>query len=348
MIQAFTVVLIFGQGCSKVKFEEINQASQKSDALDLPSSDPDAPHPRVEKAEEKFQQSVPNTSNSKVDILFVEDTSLSMREERWVMHKKFSKMFSHLSGMDWQMGITTTDEELKGELVETEFSYKKVLKQQGSYKRDFIDTIGFDMCNDDDSDGWFTSPCGPADDEPLKLSLKAFQNASALYRQDADLAIVYLTDQEEKSGVSGATKADDVINGFKSKFSGKTMRAYGAVIQPGDTACFKQERGYGKDPNGGYNHSVTELAKKTGGITVSICSADYSDLFKSIKEDFSKVSSQPLFNSVILKHDPIAESVKVTFTPSTSIQTHVVGRTVFFSEVPPVGVEIRINYNYVK
>ncbi|MCB0370011.1 MAG: hypothetical protein KDD45_11450, partial [Bdellovibrionales bacterium] len=55
------------------------------------------------------QLSVNLTLNNKVDILIVIDNSGSMSYEQSEMAKRFSGFVESLNGLDWQLGITTTD-----------------------------------------------------------------------------------------------------------------------------------------------------------------------------------------------------------------------------------------------
>src|SRR5690606_8968839 len=47
--------------------------------------------------------------DGRVDILLVDDNSGSMSAEQNLLAQRFSTFISRLSGLDWQIGITTTD-----------------------------------------------------------------------------------------------------------------------------------------------------------------------------------------------------------------------------------------------
>lgn len=286
-------------------------------------------------------------SNPRVDILFVDDNSSSMEKDQLKLGQKFSSFLTGLNGVDWQIGVTTTDCStgpygICGSLLPLTGSAGKVLSSGTSnYESVFLntvyrpETVGCQLRGD----------CPSSNEQALVASMTAMDKRASdnagFFRNDSDLAIVVLSDEDEKSnGPATATQAVTAQNHFKQIWpSGKKLSVYGIIIQPNDQTCLDTQVTEG----GGfafYGTIVDQWSKLTGGITGSICDADYSSNLQNIGRQVRNIS-----DSVELAKTPIAGSVNVVFTPSQGITWTVQGNRVLFSSAPSVGTRIEVFYD---
>lgn len=196
-----------------------------------------------------FQQ---NDRNENVDILFISDNSSSMEVEQEKLGRRFSSFIRGLFGVQWQIGITTTDLSMgrhstNGNLLRltgadngTWTPPRILLPTMSNQERIFADTV-----QRPETVGCAGgSDCPSTNEEPLgaMLALFAKRNRSenaGFIRSNADLAVVVISDEDERSqGGRRATKPADVINEFNRLWpTGKRLGVYGIVIPPGDEAC---------------------------------------------------------------------------------------------------------------
>ncbi len=318
---------------------------------------PPSEEPAGNEQQEVFYQT---TVSNSVDIVIVEDTTLSMHGDRWTLHQKFSQAFENMSGLDWRLAITSTDlgsNRLDGRFIEFDYRGTSFLTPNTSnFKQKFMDKIGFLHCNDDMfSSGWGNIGCTLNSERMLEATIKTINRNSNFYRQDANLAVVYITDEDETVPVRDhLTTPSEVFEAITQRFGDeKNFTAYGAIIQPSDSDCLLKQTGPFTSPGAKYGVAINELVEMTGGSTVSICSNDYSGLFADIKGK----------NKGVLKKEfrlkefyPI--DIEVLFEPSQNISYKVEQRSeivdnkeqkykvLVFDSEPLSGTKITINYKY--
>lgn len=294
----------------------------------------------------------------KVDILFVDDNSTSMEVEQAALGDRFSSFTTQLENVDWQAGIITTDctngspYNFCGQLFDFE------LLNAGEYilnvlTPNFLDVFKKTIQREETADCWkpsSTHPCPASNEEGLKSTIESFKKRNTdnagFFRNESDLAIVYLSDENEQStGPNGATTPAEVINAFKSTWgTTKKLSAYAIIIKPGDRACLdiQQQQPAGR-LNSNYGTYQYQLAEMTGGLSVSICEPDYSVTLQRIGQDVTRLSK-----SYDLPQTPIVGSVKVAFngvTQSSAIYV-VNGNRVTFNDVPALGTKVEIFYEF--
>jgi hypothetical protein len=167
---------------------------------------------------------------------------------------------------------------------------------------------------------------------------------NGFFRQDSDLAIVILSDADERQ-TGGATYKDrpaQLVSAFNNNWgnTGKKLKVYSIIVKPGDASCLDTMR-VGSGGFSFYGELIDQTVNLTGGFSTSICAPDYTVTLKSIGE-----SVRTLTNSVELAHTPVPGSVQVTFTPSQNIGYTVIGNKVVFDAPPSVGTEIKVDYQY--
>lgn len=286
-----------------------------------------------------------NLGVQKVDILFVVDNSTSMAAEQKKMADRIGSFLSKLNDVDWQLGITTTDVSngkygIKGSLLRIGHQGEYFIGSETSnpealfrkhIQREESTSCGFD--------------CPSPTEQPLMATIMAASkhdsDNSGFFREGALLAVVVISDEDEKSsGPSSATKPSEVVAAVKNYLgSNKNVTGYGIVIQPWDRECFESQK---ENSLAHYGEFVQNFADLTGGLTGSICDSDYSENLDAIGKD-----TRNKLKSITLKYKPIAETLEVEFVPAHNTEWRIEGHALHFEVPPPNGTEIRLNYKKI-
>lgn len=298
----------------------------------------------VRTSETFFQSS----EDPKVDILFVNDNSLSMYAEQTEMAKRFPAFTSVLSDIDWQIAITTTDVSdgrfgMKGRFLKFGSGTQSILNQNTpKYHEVFAQTIARQETLDCSLNPSADS-CPSGDEKPLVATMLAMDLASTensrFFRKRSSLAVVALSDEDENSSGVGSTSPEAVLGRFRTYWpSGKNFAFYGIIVEPGDASCLEKQN---RESASYYGKSVAALAQLTGGMTGSICAEDYSEVLSRIA-----MSVRNLVEGVDLSRVPEVGTVHVDFEPVQNISYTMMGRKVVFDRAPLKGSKISITYIY--
>jgi hypothetical protein len=291
---------------------------------------------------------VADNSESKVDILFVDDNSASMEFEQRALGQKFPSLVTQLAGLDWQIGVTTTDCStgaygICGSLLPMTGTSTHVLTPQiTGYEQVFLNTIERPETVDCARRGL----CPSGLEEALKAAKTSVDKRNGdnagFFRSNAAFAVIVLTDEDEQSiGSATATKPQEVIDHVMATFGAdKKFKSYAITILNGDTACLKTQRDQ-QNGIGAYGTYAMDLARRSGGQSVSICAPDYGVTLKQIGDDLRKVTG-----AVKLTRVPIASSVSVRFTPAHNSTWTVQDDVVLFNTPVPGGTAIEVTYEY--
>jgi hypothetical protein len=279
---------------------------------------------------------------AKVDILFVVDNSPSMYVEQRMLGQRFRSFISALNTVDWQIAFTTTDVSngsfgIKGSLLDLDgMPGSKILTSATpNLDRVFQRTVQRSESN-------CSFDCPTSDEQGLLATIMAMEKSltvnRSFFRENVDVAVIYISDEDEMStGPRDATKPIEVLNSFQNLWgSTKSLVSYGIVIQPGDVDCLADKRDEGTTAY--YGTHVTELAALTGGLTGSLCQADYSQTLEEIGRGV-----RSLVDVFELKSVPNGE-VKVELNPHQDITWSMDGKKLKFSQPPRQGTKIRVTY----
>lgn len=318
------------------------------------------PEPQLRDAELVFQQS-PLIANNKVDILVIEDTSLSMHSDRWTLHQKFDNMFTNLQGLDWRVGVTTTDLgrfRQDGSLVDFDYKGTKYLTPRTSnFKQKFLDVIGFDVCNESDTISWTGKPCTLNSTRVLEATVVAASKNNNFFRKDASLAVVYITDEDEEvPNRDHLTTPSEVKSAIEIHLGAdKSYSFHGAYIQPGDSSCLDKQKGHFTEPNSAYAHSIDSLVAETQGNSTSICGSDFSSLFSNLSGKVG-VEGELDLEFDLPHNDPLG--IEVTIVPAQDIEYSLIKKSktvngveipfkaIRFTTAPSAGSQITVKYKY--
>jgi hypothetical protein len=328
-LTASLVATVVSAACSKeFSFEQLPQG-QSGQSVTLPDDGDFGSGASF--ITETFSQ---GSGEAKLDILFVIDNSLSMAEEQARLGARLASFTNRISGIDWRIGVTTTDansssaHNLAGELIRFPNGSRVLSRTTPDFADEFLRTV-------------VRPETGTGTEEPLKAMLLNMQKHALitrdLYRSDADLAIVVLSDEDEGGDGSGATKPAAVMSAFTALFGDrKRLSVYGVIVEPGDTRCFDDQNAVS---DASYGFAVAQLASLTSGTTTSLCAADYGAGLAKIADRVGV-----LVTSVQLKNPVDPASVRVIMTPAQSIPFTVESNRIVFSRAPLPNTQIEIKY----
>ena len=281
-------------------------------------------------------------TQARVDLLFIDDNSDSMRDEQVKLGTRFPNLLASLAKIDWQIGITTTDVSdgpygLRGQLIPFEGVHQNYLtRAMPNAPQLFASHIARAESYD------CAGECPSTDEQPLRATIEAIQKRddgnAGFFRDDADLAVIILSDEDEKSeGGPEATTGADVVAAVKAAFGDhKSLTGFGIIVVPGDTACMAKETLLG----GHYGNTIDAFARLTAGATGSICAADFgatlADIGKRVREGV-KVA--------VLTATPRADTLQVQVQPPDPTLTWTLdGRTLTFAHPPAPGSTVVVTY----
>ena len=205
--------------------------------------------------------------NTKVDILFVVDNSISMTTEQRRLGAGFNGFMNIMANFDYQIAFTTTDMSgnnptQNGRLLPIKGGNSYLLKWRDANYNRHIDLFRATVQR---------SEIGSGDERGIYAAIKAFQrNEHGLIRSDADLALVIISDEDERSQgrsnlnnrlESGKDYPDDLIQVVRQiKGNSKSFTAHAIIIKDGDTECLKEQAEQGTDATPFYGKLYQQLA----------------------------------------------------------------------------------------
>ena len=284
-----------------------------------------------------------------VDIIFVIDNSLSMLEEQQKLATKLSYFTDSISGVDWQIGITTTDVSggfysTNGILVDLVFtgansSSKILTKNTPKYEQVFLDTVtryGTVLNCENSSVG-----CASGNEQPMKAIFMGIERRNSVntgfFRPGADLVTIILSDEDEDSPtLSGLITPEKLIGFVTDIFADKRYTNYGIIYRPNDQNCMSTDIQGGR-----FGINIQRLVDLTGGISVSICDPDYSKSLAKIGKKVQRIAKH-LKLSKIPKQDASIEVILKP--PQLEITWKVVGNDLELSDIPAKGTRITVKY----
>lgn len=311
-----------------------------------------------ENTEEKSESVVSGHIVGKADVLFLLDTTGSMFTSLNNLGERFQALTSGWGRIDWRIAITNTKVQkhfleswaLNGSPIELQKNDEAkprefIIRSESRFAEDwFYRTVS----RDPSDKGCSTQPyCMMSPSEPLRAIVGAISKRndpeySGFFRPGSQLITVIISDEDEKEGQSGAATSSMVQKYFNQNLSGRMRGLTGMsiIIRPGDSDCLKRHKsiwdGVG---NGSYGVELEKFARITGGVSASLCSKDYGGALAKLAE---KVRQE--LSSITLKKDPVANSVKIEFSPNVNISWTVSGRRIDFNKPVPAGTKITIRY----
>ena len=208
----------------------------------------------------------------KADLLLVVDNSCSMNDEQASLAANFSSFIQYatLQQVDWQIGVTTTDNEPGGEqgrLVGDGSNPKILTPSTPDVANKFKVKVNLGTFGSGMEKGF--EPALRA----LTAPLSGTDNAGFV-RPDANLAVLVISDEEEQSPQSPSYYLSSFLNikGFK-RANQFTFNAIAGFIQPVPTGC-------------NYTYDVSDryrgLVISSGGVKENICTPDWAKALEQL------------------------------------------------------------------
>jgi hypothetical protein len=315
-------------------------------------------------------------SGSKVDILWVVDSSGSMREEQSYLGNNFSSFISQISqsNSDFQIGVTTTDVCDSGSpsLIPANIRYCPTIDGTSAthLKGSLVGTAGSKVLSRSTSNlaARFLSYAnvgtnGSSYEHGLTAVKMAVQKSLAgqnegLVRSDAFLAVIVVSDEEDDGVGLGLTDSytnrnfvsssltsyrytsDDMVrDGLAAKGAGRfSVSTITGTRLANGSMC--------RSPHSQPLEEGTQYisaAQKTGGIVQSICDTNWSTSLASIGQDIAAQSSQ-----IVLSKHPYPDTIKVSVNGQVTLNWSYNGgnNAVKFNSgsIPAAGSTIQIQY----
>lgn len=280
--------------------------------------------------------------NNKVDILIVVDNSGSMQTEQANMGARFSTFMDKIAGLDWQIGVITTDvsgdANLKdGRLVELEgMPGEYILRPGGDMavtRTVFANTI--QMPAD-----------GSGAEQGFQASIRALERAkladnainmrnAALLRPDAVLAIIVISDAYDTSRFTAENLRDTVKNNWIDK-----RFAFHSIVIPESIYTLPNGGSVNAaDPCKGYRESVRYDGRNyhyasdlIGGIKGNACTEDYGSQLSQMGQGTAE-----LINSVTLACTPVGQPVVTGPSGAAITNFTITGTRIVFAMSLPLG-----------
>lgn len=360
-------LLVLG-GCSRAKFEKSNTPYCKSDVGGC-----------------SFDETI-LTSGGMVDILFVDDNSGSMSFEQNKMAQRFPNLLNKLDErmLNYRIGITTTDISdannpsrainqfgalQDGRLISFSNGAKFLEPNSGDKWNLFLNTMqrpetleceqyikdslaaGVSQTSNKYIKG-YTEHCPSGDERGVVAALKTVtENSDGFIRPEAHLAIVIISDENERSWgntdpqnsyvLAKEDKPKNLVNAIKEKFPEKSIAVHSVVVRSNDSSCLNiQNNQMSGIVKGQYGTVYEQLSKLTGGIVGNVCASDYG---AQMGEIGAAIVQQVEY---FMLHCENPENLQVIFEPSTAgTGYHLVGRRVVFDRQLDPSSKVRFIYN---
>lgn len=240
---------------------------------------------------------------SKVDVLFVIDTSCSMSGEQGNVAQNISSFFGWFEdlGLDYHMGVITADDSdpaIAGKLV-------------GQNPRFISDQVS----NAQNALAQMVTYDGGGGEAGLGAMVAALTEPNlsghnqGFYRDDAFLSVVILSDEPEQSSQDAQFYVDWLAN-LKGD---PNMVSVSAIVGPTPTGCFGN-CGLFNPTNAEAGPKYITLQQAYPGVFASICTCDFSPALEDI--GYASVGFRSTFVLSAVPTDPTRISVMVNGAPS--------------------------------
>lgn len=363
-------------GCSPVKFALDGSQCKDSGCI-------------VENGKYSFKYSA-TAGAGKVDILIVDDNSASMSFEQKRLAPRFANFIQNLDAraVDYRIAITTTDVS-GGQFPQ---GGKLIPFGDGSAYLTPGNTNRFNLFNNaiqrpetlscenwiaqnfsSQNTAWYTSTynqnCPSGDERGIySANLVVQNNPGNFIRNDAHLSIIFMGDEDERSGMYRNPNADErfsyaaefalsnldqpatLVNNVKSIYGNEkfnSLSVHAIIVKPGDTACLAMQNSQtlGNPPNfatigavsGSYGKAFQGFIDSNWGVAASICSEDYTGQLGNIQTRIENSIKDIMLNCA----SPENLIVTVSGTP---VSHWLQGKVLKFSQSLTPGTSVTLSY----
>jgi hypothetical protein len=334
----------------------------------------------------------------KVDILFVNDNSASMSFEQRALANRFAGFIEHLDskGVDYRIAITTTDIQSPGNEAREINGHgalqngnliafgagmpfltasvpdrvarfnNTIVRPETLQCEQFIATYigqnGSGSTGTADYQAKYQINCPSGDERGIyAANLTITNNPAGFLREDAYLAVIFLADEDERSGLycRGPNNPNcnstgfpleekdqpiHLFNAFKAKNKkDNEVEVHSIIVRPGDSACLTEQNtqtlgnppvsattGLVSGSVGSLYHTFTSAG---WGDSISICMNNYVSALEQLAD---KIGSN---KGILLDCENAQELVISPDIPYTRS-----GRSITFNPPPAPGTQIQLSY----
>lgn len=331
---------------------------------------------------DNFQQNS-QSSDSKIDILWVVDNSGSMQSSQDNLAQNFPTFIQEFSsrGLDFQLAVTATDSfialsnmtNLYNALSPTHYLRQSSQASWAQFRDGGSTHSGVRILNPSTPNlntTFVTNASlginGLGDERPLqsmKTSLRSTTYNSGFVRQNSFLAVIILTDEDDFShdGTSPITNYSNTnlhsVESYKTDLdqltgsSGGRNRYNVHSIAIQDSTCLSQLNAQ----IGGRRiaQRVNQLADLTGGTKVSLCS-DFAEGLNVIADNIIELSTQfylsrvPIESTIVVRING-TNIPNISSSPGNGWWYNATSNSILFqgTAVPPQGAVIEVNFDPV-
>lgn len=273
-------------------------------------------------------QNISVGNERKFDILVVVDNSGSMNYEQSSMASRVGNMLSILRGLDYQIGVTTTDPRSY-----VAWGDGKLLPIQNTNKYWIDSTMNETTAQQNLGLTIQRSETGSALEQGILTTYRMLERSIAgenagFLRPDAKLAVILISDEDESANTS-RNDPENLMRLISNNWSNKTFSFHSIITKPGDTAC-KSTHGAAE------GHRYAKLSGLTGGIIGSVCEADYANQVSGIATDIRNmlknitltckpVQGTPVTikkDGVLISETPVLDGLTLKFNEPLSIGSY--------------------------
>lgn len=302
---------------------------------------------------------------NKLDLLLVIDDSTSMLADNQRLAARLQGFVNNLTshGLDWQACATLTRAQRisssdplyywgasvnwTGVTGATPWILNSSVSNTYQVFTNTINSIGAGWAGTDDERGIKAAWWHLWNGEP------GVSGTSGCYRADAGLAVLILSDEDERSIGGDETQVyyssesgkplenDDLPQSYVDYVhqvfgTSKRFTVNSIIVRPGDTTCAASQDAEGSKSHFGVKYN--ELSQLTSGHVGSICDSDYTSTLSDITSSIT--ASQ---DSVPLQCTPVG-AVTIGVSPSYTYTSSVSGGRLYFSPSLPAGTTVTLDY----
>lgn len=321
-----------------------------------------------------YNQIVPSNPNNKVDILLIIDDSGSMKTDQLKLASKLSKFASDLetnAGIDWQMCLTVTRDQLVNGTYHwgasinwegyTPTSGPRYVLKQGATGLNNIFTQTINAIG--------AGVPGSGDERGLKAAYHHFYNgepaysgASGCYRAGSAVSVIVISDEDERSvggdcsRVKSAMREDPatckpldttdmpntLLTQAKSMFGTNVKLSFNSIVVASSQCEAVQDATPDEKNEKAPSHQglkYMEMSRLTGGGIGSICDADFSTNLNLFKDRI--INS---LTSLTLECSPVPNTLSVAINGAATSDFTISGANLKFNNAIIEGKRITMTY----
>ncbi len=372
VLTAGFVGLFLLSGCSAVKFTADSSCSGSTNCVNQNGT--------------LVYEDTVTVGGGKVDVLIVDDNSASMSFEQAHLAQRFNQFVSQFDQkyIDYRIAVTTTDISSNqnlprtinqngalqdGRLITFSNSQKYLTSTSGTdaQKEQMFNTIinrpetlsceqfilNWQGSRDTVvySQGYYDA-CPSTDERGVYAANLVIQNnPDGFIRPDADLAIIFLSDEDERSQLywfntpgyelADFDKASTLVSQVQSKYPQKAFSAHAIIVK--DQNCLDQQNAQMNGlVSGSFGWDYYNATQATGGVAGDICATDYTSQLSSI---FNNIQGKIVDKIALNCAAPQLQVEDITVSSNDpSITSQVVGSTIQFSKKLPAGSTVHYKY----